>query len=237
MTRRRHHIIAASPASPGGFTLTELLVVVGLIVLLVAVAVPSFQAITGSRSVETAENTVGPVIARARTLAIADAAPTGTLFYVDPATRRTVMQIVRLDESLTPAQLTRVDTDPQFLPRGIAVQLATDSTSGTTDRFLSMGLVLFDAQGMLVNRQYTIEATGQIGIDLGLTTNLTGLQSQSILMLIDREIIAAQGMTDTDPAIDGGGYGVAESDEELRIAQLGIPVRVNRYNGTLYSPQ
>ena len=49
-----------------GFSLTEILIVIGLIVLMLALAVPTFNFLTGNRSVEGAQNTIAALIGRAR---------------------------------------------------------------------------------------------------------------------------------------------------------------------------
>src|SRR4030095_9400430 len=49
-----------------GFTLTEMLIVMGVIVLVALIAVPSFRALTGGRSTEAASNTISAALARAR---------------------------------------------------------------------------------------------------------------------------------------------------------------------------
>ena len=61
--------VARSLAS-SGFTLTELLVVIGLIVLILAIAVPSFSFITGSASLDGAQNQIAAMLGRARSEAI-----------------------------------------------------------------------------------------------------------------------------------------------------------------------
>jgi prepilin-type N-terminal cleavage/methylation domain-containing protein len=87
MTRRIH-------SSSRGFTLTELLIVIGLIVLLIAMAVPAFNAITGSRSVEAARNKVQAMLGRARNEAINRNAQIGVAFFRDAELGSVGMQLV-----------------------------------------------------------------------------------------------------------------------------------------------
>lgn len=73
----------------------EILIVVGIIVLVVSVAFPLFQALRGSRSTEAAQNVVSAALGYARTRAINDGRSHGVLFFVDPATESTRLWIVR----------------------------------------------------------------------------------------------------------------------------------------------
>jgi prepilin-type N-terminal cleavage/methylation domain-containing protein len=82
------------PRRRSAFTLIELLVVLGLIVLALAAAVPAFNAITGSRSTEAAENVVGAMLSRARSLAVEGQQTAGVAFFVNPADNRTTMALV-----------------------------------------------------------------------------------------------------------------------------------------------
>src|SRR5437763_1445472 len=75
------------------FTLTELLVVMGIIVLLALAAVPAIRFIMGSRSIESAQNLVAAMVSRARTQAIADKEPRGVFFFLNPANDRSTMGI------------------------------------------------------------------------------------------------------------------------------------------------
>ena len=81
-------------AGRAGFTLLELLVVIGIIVLIAAAAMPAFRFITGSRSVDGATNIVNSMVARSRTQAVVDFRTAGVFFYLDPATDRTTMAMV-----------------------------------------------------------------------------------------------------------------------------------------------
>src|SRR4051794_30107299 len=74
-----------------GFSLTEILIVVALIVLLMALALPAFNFITGSRSTDAAYNTISAMLSRARTEAVGLQEIRGVMFYVDPATDRQMM--------------------------------------------------------------------------------------------------------------------------------------------------
>jgi len=76
------------------FTLTEILIVIGIIVLMLALAVPAFNFITGSRSQNGAENVISAMLGRARSYAITNNLDAGVVFFLDPVTQRTTMAIV-----------------------------------------------------------------------------------------------------------------------------------------------
>jgi prepilin-type N-terminal cleavage/methylation domain-containing protein len=78
-----------------GFTLAELLIVIALIVLLVAMAVPAFNFITGSRSVDGAQNQIAAFLGRARSEAIGLQEVRGVFFFLDTRTDRVNMTLVR----------------------------------------------------------------------------------------------------------------------------------------------
>ncbi len=88
------------------FTLIEILVVLGIVTLIAALGVPVYNALSGSRSVEAAQNQVAAYIGQARTIAINEGKTAGVLFYVDPATERTAMAIVLVGDT------TLEDPDP-----------------------------------------------------------------------------------------------------------------------------
>ena len=58
------------------FTMTEILIVIALIVLIMGLAVPAFNLITGTRSVDAAENVVTAMLGRACLSDTAAASPT-----------------------------------------------------------------------------------------------------------------------------------------------------------------
>jgi prepilin-type N-terminal cleavage/methylation domain-containing protein len=96
------------------FTLTELLVVIGIIVLMLVLALPTLSLLSGSRSIGGAQNQIAAALAVARTGAMGLAQGAGTpggianqsvnnftetvegiFFYVDPITGRRMMQLVQ----------------------------------------------------------------------------------------------------------------------------------------------
>src|SRR3954447_12008766 len=87
MTLRRPTIrrVASRDGGRGGFTLTELLVVIGLIVLLVTLAIPAFSIITGGRSIDSAQNQVSAILGRARADAVGLQEERGVFFYQETA--------------------------------------------------------------------------------------------------------------------------------------------------------
>ena len=140
-----------------GFSLTEILIVIALIVLILAMSMPAFNFITGSRSADTATNQISAMLARARTEAVGLQEIRGVLFYLDPKTDREMMVLVQPTDpkttlvapNLTVDQQTNSavevwltlesNTDHLALPRGIGIQVANDAsntTAGNYDRYV-----------------------------------------------------------------------------------------------------
>ena len=142
----RHLSPPRAAARPGGrraFTLTELLIVIGLIVLVIALAVPAFRAMTGGRSIDAAQNQLSAVLGAARAEAIGLQKVRGVFFYLDPATERVNAVLVQ-DAAYQPEPgegpdvapdlyLELVpDRDPVALPVGVGVQGIDDSNMDTS---------------------------------------------------------------------------------------------------------
>jgi prepilin-type N-terminal cleavage/methylation domain-containing protein len=84
-----------------GFTLVELLTVLGIIVVILAVAIPVFDSMTGNHSTAAAQNTIASTLATARADAIYNRQITGVFFFLDPATGRFAMAEVQADPQST----------------------------------------------------------------------------------------------------------------------------------------
>ena len=115
------------------FTLTELLIVIGLIVLVIALAVPAFKAMSGGRSIDAAQNQLAAVLGAARSEAIGLQKVRGVFFFVDPATERVNAALVREADyraegkdapPIAPDYYLDLvpDRDPLALPVGVGVQ-------------------------------------------------------------------------------------------------------------------
>lgn len=194
---RQHHVALqrfrdrAARRRDGGFTLTELLVVIGIIVLMLALAVPLFNVFSGSRSVEGGQNMVSAMLQRARARALAMQERRGILFFEDQATRKTGMLLVKLDDPVaagTPGavagayvlELDEQDEEIQFLPTGVgaAFILGANPTSATAANanvnattYRPYGLVVFDGVGRIVTvGNYTTEAGDTIRYPANATT-------------------------------------------------------------------
>jgi Tfp pilus assembly protein FimT len=137
-----------------GFSLTELLIVIGLIVLMIALAVPTFNFISGNRSVEGAQNTIAAFLGRARAEAIGLQETRGVLFFIERKTGRTAMTIVRETQRPTGSAgviplvdvFLDVTDDAEFvtLPVGVGAQFIDASrVSGTQpidDRYIGFNV-------------------------------------------------------------------------------------------------
>jgi prepilin-type N-terminal cleavage/methylation domain-containing protein len=148
--RRRRH----------AFTLMELMVVITIIVLLLGLAIPAFNLIRGSRSVDAAENQVAGLIGKSRADAIGLQKPCGVMFFFkgDPAEERcTVCEVVASDypESGGPTRDVYLDLmeDVDFvqLPAGVvAFTLNNGSVSNkvrSSDGYLGYNFTLSGPTG------------------------------------------------------------------------------------------
>jgi prepilin-type N-terminal cleavage/methylation domain-containing protein len=177
------------PASPRprvstvvpGFTLIEMLVVMGIIVLAMTLAIPSIRYLTGSKSEQAAQNTVAAILARTRSDAIGLQQPTGILFAIDNATDRVVVMEVQQatlsngvvyldlvpdrDNLLLPPGIRAWTIKDTFLPsssfsdpfpgyRYLGFNDSTYAGSSTMDKLKLGGVILFDGQGNLLVGQY-----------------------------------------------------------------------------------
>jgi prepilin-type N-terminal cleavage/methylation domain-containing protein len=165
--------------SSRAFTLTEILIVIALIVLMLALALPAFNFITGGRSVDAAQNQIAAFLSRARTEAIGLQEPRGLMFFIDPKTPdRVSIALVRatdtktgVDDPNVEAYLDLVsDSDFLQLPRGVGLQMVDDyavdaSKQAQDDRYIGFnrtsatavaygGIILFDGTGLLKSATY-----------------------------------------------------------------------------------
>lgn len=77
------------------FSLAELMIVISIIVLMIALAVPAFNFITGSKSQNSANNQVAAILGRARSEAIGLGEYRGVFFFLDPTSGRYTATLVQ----------------------------------------------------------------------------------------------------------------------------------------------
>jgi prepilin-type N-terminal cleavage/methylation domain-containing protein len=158
------------------FTLTEILIVIALIVLMLALAVPAFNIIRGSRSTDSAQNQIAAMIGHARADAIGLQKIHGVMFFIDPATNRVnaaeVTEADYPDPATNPSRDVYLDLVPDTdflpLPQGVLAFTLGNGTAGASDRYVGYntatpvgttslqygGVILFDAFGQLTSRTY-----------------------------------------------------------------------------------
>lgn len=77
-----------------GFTMTEILVVMAIMVILATLAIPAMSVLSGSRSIEAATNIVSASLGRARAEAMARQETIGLAVYFDQEKQRTALALV-----------------------------------------------------------------------------------------------------------------------------------------------
>lgn len=164
---------------PNAFTLTEMLIVVSIIIIVLAMAIPAFRFISGSRSTESAQNQVASLLSRARADAIGLQKIHGVFFYIDPATDRVACVEVRETEpplgvpadpihpaaaggaDMVDVYLDLVDAEPLLLPPGVGLQ--------TLDSCAFAGVMTFTTRlddGYIGYNRHGKTGAGNVVIDL-----------------------------------------------------------------------
>ncbi len=185
MRDRTHNTTQTRPVRRG-FTLIEMLVVAGIIVLALAMAMPLFNALSGARSLDAARNQIGALLGAVRTDAMGLQRPAGIMFFVDPKTDRVNIASVYGtepqpgDDPEIDVYLDLLDRDYVALPVGVSCQ-AIDSSNVPTgdDRYLGFnsrvqgenrptdvlygGVVLFNTRGELAPLRYGFRVANRTG--------------------------------------------------------------------------
>jgi prepilin-type N-terminal cleavage/methylation domain-containing protein len=238
MTRHPHRQLAPNaPARIGAarraFTLTELLVVIGIIVLVLAFSVPMFNIMSGERSVEGGQNVISAMLQRARARAISVQDKRGMFFFEDPATGQYTLAVVKLVNVGATPSVVEIDTDVddvQTMPKGVGVAGVNLPMS---TRYQPYGLVIFDGMGRTEVVKYVMRKDAK-ELELTRRFDLPGaVEHTSVIAmgLYDRAALPSPVAPVDDPnrpvitAYDDGQ--LKWLDENMLI------VVMNRYNGTL----
>jgi type II secretory pathway pseudopilin PulG len=152
------------------FTLTEILIVIGLIVLLLGISVPAFNLIRGNRSSEGAQNQIAALLGRARADAIGLQKPYGIMFLMKDLSPGNavhdgtvyIAEVYAADFPQPPAAAAQpnaqvyldLDTNTEMLtlPAGVMAQTLNSTptaVAGILDRYL--GYNQFLQNGAVIN--------------------------------------------------------------------------------------
>ncbi|QOV91772.1 hypothetical protein [Humisphaera borealis] len=206
-----------------GFTLNELLVVIALAVLILALALPAFNAITGSRTLESAENQISSYLASTRAQAIGLQEPRGVVLFTDAGTGRVTLVQVQYPPGVTRPQIDLLGVaDDMALPVGVGLQAVPNGTgaSGSPPAYPwpATAIVMFDGDGKLLLDNVSYTSTSNLGKRLRATANFPTTLTNIGFVLYDK------------PAYDSQ---VGAAAQKKWMDENAIPFLVNRYNGTL----
>ncbi|HEX8914638.1 MAG TPA: hypothetical protein VF796_19970 [Humisphaera sp.] len=226
MTVRPAHP-APRPTSPAGgprrargaFTLIELLIVIGLIILAMAIAVASFRVLSSDRSIEAAQNQISAYIADARAQAVGLQQPRGVIIFNDKNTGRvTMLQVFYPQTSAAPRPQIALfpNRDEMAVPAGIGIRGVINANG--YDTWPEYAIIMFDGDGKLMMDNVSIP-TGTLATRLNgaIPTPATARQPNIGFLLYD-----LTGFQDTQPAA-----------QNQWLIDNAMPYLINRYNGTL----
>ena len=223
---------SAHPALPPrrAFTLTELLVVIGIIVLVLAFAVPMFNIMSGERSIEGGQNVLSAMLQRARSRAIAVQERRGVLFFEEPATGNHTAALVKLVIIGGTPNVVELDTDAddvQTLPKGVGT---TGISLSMLLRYQPYGLVVFDGLGRTEIVNYTLKKD-PAQLELTRRFSLSGSGSVPVVSVNAIGLYDKAGFPKEDTA---SAQSLELSTNQIDWLDKNMTIVVmNRYNGTL----
>lgn len=181
------------------FTLIELITVMGIMVILMGVAVPSFNKIMKGNAQGQGANMVTAYLASARATALNSRRPTAVVFYTDKLNPAQIAiglgwQAQSADDNGSVITLTAVPgRDPEFLPKGVKVATLNDATGAG-------GLQIEDATATPPARVVLFSGAGQMLLSKVYSANTTwglrvGDASSPGVLIYDERALVDSGKT------------------------------------------
>jgi type II secretory pathway pseudopilin PulG len=221
------------------FTLVELLVVISIIIILLAVSIPTIRALTKSNSQKQAVNLLTTLLANARATAISTHKYSGIVVYEYPAptpgngTESTsyVQLITQSSVSGRLRYFTRVPrTAPQRLPSGIQVATLDDTgfkkaSDNTTTKCRA---IIFDSTGQML-------LVNGLGLDPSLTAdqvavawNLNATSTSTV-----SQGVSSPGFVVYDAILYMAAHNAPGANDNLWLRQNADVVILNPYTGNV----
>lgn len=229
MTVRRDKTPFGSAPRGRGFTAPELLIVISIIILILATAIPMMNVLSGSKSLDAAQNAVSAMLQRARSRAVALQERRGVYFFRDQQNQKMAMVIVKVVPGATPTvkaiEQDLDNADIEYMPAGVAAAISYLNTQ-------QAGLILFDGYGRIEYLPaYVIgpvmKAAPDLVSKLGTLASAASTPTAVAVLLFDRQAFSSAGLTGSGLALT---FSTAEQDW---VEQNAVALVVNRYNGTL----
>lgn len=242
----------------GGFTLTEMLVVITIIVLVLAMSIPLFKSMSSDRSVESGQNIVSAMLQRARARAIGLQSPRGVFFFEEQSTGKTAMLLVKIDDvsdvvlssGLRPTviELDEEAEEFQYLPMGVgaAFVLGNNPNGGSSaiSTYRSFGLVVFDGSGrIMIVPAWTTASNDTVRYPGGtrLAQRYTDYIGSNVMAQLGTNTSGQQVsqsvivLYDKVPfaAQSAGSKYLFSAQQTSWLDNNGLALSVNRYNGTI----
>ncbi len=98
------------------FTLIEIITVLVIIVIVLSIAVPVFNAMLGGTNLASAHNQISALLANARSDAVMNRQPTGLFFYIDSKTQQTAVAEVQVQTLYQINGMANPQMTPYFVP-------------------------------------------------------------------------------------------------------------------------
>jgi prepilin-type N-terminal cleavage/methylation domain-containing protein len=228
-----------------GFTLTEVLIVIGLILLVITIAIPAMSVIGGGRSVDAAQNMISAALARARQDAMALQEPHGIMFMPDVNTGRVVLAEVHYPgfrNSSLELDLVR-DREELELPVGVGCQVTPHFNGAGAQPMPRIGVIMFDGRGRVSIRPFYVQAEHVTDPDHQNYNRLRLRLGNPIPQIVpgtnnaNNNPLGSQGAPLTTQfgaqLFDQAAFDEA-GDKAAFLKDNATPVLLNRYNGALF---